>query len=148
MKPIQKTTHPKHADVKSSEQWYVLDADGKVLGQVATKLATMIRGKHKPNWHPSVNSGDHVIVINAEKVVLTGNKEMTKEYIHHTQFPGGIKRVQAGKMRIKKPEHMIETAVKGMIPRNRIRQFALAKLHVYKGAEHPHAGQNPKTLTF
>jgi large subunit ribosomal protein L13 len=141
-----KTTHPKLAEVKQDEHWYILDAEGKVLGQIATKLATMLRGKHKPNWHPSINSGDHVVVINAEKVVLTGNKEMKKEYIHHTQFPGGIKRMKAGKMRAEKPERMIELAVTGMIPRNRIRQHALAKLHVYAGTEHPHGGQNPKTL--
>ncbi len=143
-----KTTHPKLADVKQDEQWYILDAEGKVLGQIATKLATVLRGKHKPNWHPSVNSGDHVVVINAEKVVLTGNKESKKEYIHHTKFPGGIKRMKAGKMRAEKPEQMIELAVTGMIPRNRIRQHAIAKLHVYAGTEHPHSGQNPKTLTL
>ena len=134
--------------MNATEKWYIIDAEGKVLGQVATRLATVLRGKHKANWHPSLNCGDHVIVINAEKVVLTGNKDLKKEYIHHTKFPGGIKSVKAGKMRAEHPERMIEIAVAGMIPRNRIKQYALEKLHVYVGTEHPHNGQNPQPLTL
>lgn len=144
----QRTTHPKSKEMNASEKWFILDAEGKVLGQVATKLATVLRGKHKPDWHPSINCGDHVVVINAEKVVLTGSKDVKKDYIHHTKFPGGVKMKAAGKMREEHPERMIEHAVTGMIPRNRIRQFALEKLHVYAGTEHPHNGQNPKPLTI
>lgn len=144
----QTTTHPKSKEMNASEKWFILDAEGKVLGQVATRLADVLRGKHKPDWHPSLNCGDHVVVINAEKVVLTGSKELKKDYIHHTGFRGGIKMKKAGKMRIEKPERMIELAVTGMIPRNRIRQFAIEKLHVYAGTEHPHNGQNPKPLSL
>lgn len=143
-----KTTHPKLADIKKDEKWYLLDAQGKVLGQVATRLATVIRGKHKPTFHPSVNSGDHVVVINADKVVLTGNKEMKKEYIHHTGYPGGVKYKKPTQMRKQYPKRMIEIAVTGMIPRNRLRRHALAKLHVYGGTEHPHGPQNPQILTL
>lgn len=134
--------------MNASEKWYILDAEGKVLGQVATRLADVLRGKHKPDWHPSLNCGDHVVVINAEKVVLTGSKDLKKDYIHHTGFRGGIKMKKAGKMRAEKPERMIELAVTGMIPRNRIRQYAIEKLHVYAGTEHPHNGQNPKPLSL
>lgn len=143
-----KTTHPKLADIKKDEKWYLLDAGGKVLGQVAVRLAIVIRGKHKPMFHPSVNSGDHVVVINADKVVLTGNKEMKKEYIHHTGYPGGVKYKKPAQMRAKHPQRMIEIAVTGMIPRNRLRRHALAKLHVYAGSEHPHGPQNPQILTL
>lgn len=144
----QRTTHPKSKEMNASEKWFIIDAEDKVLGQIATKLATVLRGKHKADWHPSLNCGDHVVVINAEKVVLTGSKEMKKDYIHHTKFPGGIKMKTAGKMRAEHPERIIELAVTGMIPRNRIRKFAIEKLHVYAGTEHPHNGQNPKPLTI
>ena len=134
--------------MNATEQWFILDAEGLVLGQIATKVADMVRGKHKPSWHPSLNCGDHVIVINADKVVLTGNKELKKEYISHTGYRGGLKVKAAGKMRAEKPTRMIELAVTGMIPRNRIRQYAVEKLHVYAGTEHPDNGQNPKPLTL
>lgn len=148
MKRAPKTTHPHLKDLKLDEKWYVLDAEGKVLGQVATKLATVIRGRHKPSWHPSVNGGDHVIVVNADKVVLTGLKEDKKLYIHHTLYMGGIKTSTARKMREDHPERMIEKAVAGMLPKNRLRQHALAKLHVYAGAEHPHSAQTPQPLSL
>lgn len=134
--------------MKAAEQWYVLDAQGKVLGQVATRLATVIRGKHKPSWHPSLNCGDHVVVINADKVVLTRSKETKKEYIHHTGFPGALRVKTPEKMRAEHPERMIESAVAGMVPHNRIRKHAMAKLHVYPGNEHPHSGQNLQPLSL
>ena len=148
MKLIQKTTHPHLADTKKEEKWYLIDAEGKVLGQIATRLATVLRGKHKPNWHPSVNSGDHVVVINAEKVVLTGAKELKKEYIHHTGFPGAVRRKTPEKMRAAHPERMIEMAVSGMVPHNRLRKFVLAKLHVYAGATHPHGSQTLSPISL
>ncbi len=148
MKAAQKTTHPKLPEVKSSEKWFILDAEGKVLGQVAVKLADVIRGKHKPSYHPSMNCGDHVVVINADKVVLTGDKETKKEYIHHTGFPGAVRYKSADKMRAEHPERMIEMAVKGMVPHNRLKKFAMAKLHVYPGTEHPHLPQDPKPLSL
>ena len=148
MKLIQKTTHPHLADTKKEEKWYLIDAEGKVLGQIATRLATVLRGKHKPNWHPSVNSGDHVVVINAEKVVLTGAKELRKEYIHHTGYPGAVRRKTPEKMRAEHPERMIEMAVSGMVPHNRLRKFVLAKLHVYAGEAHPHGSQTLSPLSL
>jgi len=144
----QTTTHPKSKEMNASEKWFIIDAEGKVLGQIATKVADYVRGKHKPDWHPSLNCGDHVVIINAEKVVLTGAKETKKDYIHHTGYRGAIRYKAAGKMREEHPERMIELAVTGMIPRNRIRQYAVEKMHVYAGSEHPHNGQNPKTLTI
>ena len=148
MKIIQKKTHHKLAETRKEVKWYLIDAEGKVLGQVATRLATVLRGKHKPNWHPSLNTGDHVVVINAEKVVLTGGKESKKEYIHHTGFPGAVRRKTAGKMRSEHPERILEMAVAGMVPRNRLRKFVLAKLHVYAGNEHPHGSQTLHPLTL
>lgn len=143
-----KTTHPKLADLKGNRAWRLVDADGIVLGQLAVKVADMIRGKDKPDWHPSLDCGDNVVVINAEKVVLTGQKESKKEYIRHSGYPGALKRTTAGKMRAEHPERIIEAAVSGMMPKNRLRKHFLSKLYVYAGTEHPHAGQNPKPLTF
>lgn len=148
MKLNLKTTHPKLSDVKKEQEWYLLDAEGKVLGQVGTKLAVVLRGKHKPTWHPSLNSGDHVVVINADKVVLTGAKEMKKQYIHHTGYPGALRQKNPARMRLKQPQKIIEIAVAGMIPRNRLRKFALAKLHVYAGSKHPYGSKNLKPLSL
>lgn len=142
----QKTTHPRIKEANQTEKWYVIDAEGKVLGKLASKLAMMLRGKHKPTWDPSVNCGDHVIVINAEKVVLTGAKEEKKQYIRHTGYPGAVKYQTPRKLRIEKPTRIIEMAVDGMIPRNRLRKHAMAKLHIYTGVEHPHSRQNPQAL--
>lgn len=142
-----KTFHPKLAEVRDQRAWIILDAEGQVLGKVATKAADLLRGKLKPTWHPSIDSGDNVIIINAEKVVLTGNKENRKEYIHHTGYPGGLVRVPVAKMRAEKPERILEAAIFGMIPRNRLKKFILQKLHVYAGTNHPHSGQDPKPLT-
>ena len=145
---MQKTTHPKLADLKKDVKWYVLDAEGKVLGDVAAKAANVLRGKHKAIFHPSVNCGDHVVIINSSKVVLTGNKETKKEYIHYTGFPGGLRTTTAGKLRKEKPTRMVELAIKGMLPANRLRQHALNKLHVYAGNDHPHTEQKPQPLTL
>jgi large subunit ribosomal protein L13 len=142
-----KTYHPKLEEFQGKRDWFLIDAEGQVLGNVAVQIADILRGKTKPCWHPSVDCGDHVVVINAEKVVLTGNKETQKEYIHHTGYIGHLKRTTAKKMREDKPTHIIEQAVAGMIPRNKLKRIVLGKLHVYAGAEHPHASQNPKTLT-
>jgi large subunit ribosomal protein L13 len=146
---MQKTTHPKLADVQKDVKWYVLDAEGKIVGDIATTVAPVLRGKHKPSFHPSLNCGDHVVIINADKVVLTGSKETDKTYVHYTGFPGGLRTTTPAKLRKEnKSEKIIELAVKGMVPNNRLRKFALAKLHVYAGAEHPHGEQNPKPLTL
>lgn len=143
-----KTIHPKKTEAKAARNWVIVDAEGKVLGKVATKVADLLRGKHKPTYHPAVDMGDNVIVINADKVVLTGQKEARKHYIHTTRYPGSLKDFTVSEMRSRHPERIIETAVKGMIPRNRMKKFLVEKLHVYAGAEHPHVGQNPQTITI
>ena len=126
-------------------KWFVLDADGKTLGLVASEAATLLRGKHKPIFTPYVDTGDFVIVVNAEKVVLTGKKLLQKEYITHSGRPGGLKRVAYGVMIRKKPQRVMEKAIKGMLPKNRLGDQMYRKLKVYQGSEHPHQAQKPET---
>lgn len=142
------TTHPKLVDMKAARKWYVIDAQGLVLGKVATLVADTLRGKNKPTWHPAVDCGDNVIIINADKVVLTGNKEAGKVYYSHSGYPGALKEVTAKKMRETHPERILEKAISGMISRNRLKRHILTKLYVYAGSEHPHTGQNPETLSL
>jgi large subunit ribosomal protein L13 len=130
----------------SERQWYVLDADGVVLGRLATRVANLLRGKTKRTFTPHTDCGDFVIVINAAKVKLTGNKETEKVYHHHTGFPGGIRSVRAGDLRSRHPERLIERAVIGMLPKNRLSRGLATKLKVYRGAEHPHQAQKPQLL--
>lgn len=125
-------------------KWYVIDASGKTLGRLATEVARLLRGKHKPTFTPHVDTGDHVIVINAEKVQLTGKKLQQKEYRWHTGYPGGIKSVDYQTLLQKNPEKAIQLAVKGMIPHNRLGRSMLKKLRVYRGSEHPHQAQKPE----
>lgn len=129
-------------------KWYVVDAEGEIVGRLATKIATVLRGKHKPNFTPHVDGGDNVIVINAEKVRFTGNKLDDKIYDHYTGFPGGRKTRTAKEMLEKKPIAVIEKAVKGMIPKNKLGNAVFKKLHVYEGAEHPHEAQKPEPFNF
>lgn len=143
-----KTYHPKLQDVKKNREWFIIDAEGKVLGQLATRIADVLRGKHKVIWNPAVDCGDTIVVINAEKVVLTGTKDFKKVYIHHTGFPGGVKEKRAGKMRLEHPERMIQMAVHGMIPRNQLRRHMMDRLKVYAGAKHPHENETLKTLNL
>lgn len=127
--------------------WCLIDADGLVLGRLAAIVANRLRGKHKPIWTPHMDCGDHVVVINAEKVVLTGRKRQQKVYYRHTGYPGGIKEVTAGKVLDGRfPERVIEMAVSRMISRGPLQRKVLKKLHVYKGPEHPHQGQQPVVL--
>ncbi len=139
-----RTYSPKAGDVDA--KWHVVDADGIVLGRLASQVATLLRGKHKPTFAPNFDNGDYVIVINAEKVVLTGNKWTEKTAYHHSGFPGGLKATSYQEMRGKQPEKIIEKAVKGMMPHNRLSKQQLTKLKVYAGPEHPHAGQNPEVF--
>lgn len=125
-------------------KWYVVDAAGQTLGRLASEVATIIRGKHKPEFTPHVDTGDFVIVINAEQIVLTGNKWQQKKYYRHSQYPGGLKTTTAQVMRETHPERLIEFAVKGMLPKNRLGSKLNSKLNVYAGGEHPHAAQNPE----
>ena len=128
--------------------WFVIDMDDQVLGRVASEIATILRGKHKAIYSPSVDTGDFVVVVNAEKLKLTGSKVADKMYYHHTGFPGGIKSITAGKLLEKRPEDLIKKAVKGMLPKNSLGRQMIKKLKVYSGNDHPHAAQQPKTLSF
>ena len=125
-------------------KWYIVDAAGKRVGRLATEIATILRGKHKPEFTPHVDTGDFVIVINAEKVVFTGNKLEKKFYYRHSGYPGGLKAVKAADMLKRHPERVMEKAVRGMLPHNRLGDDQYRKLKVYAGTEHPHAAQKPE----
>ena len=131
-----------------TRDWYVLDAEGKTLGALAVEAAVLLRGKHKVIFTPHVDCGDNVIIINASKVVLTGKKIDQKMYYHHSDYIGGLKETTLKEMLAKHPERVIEHAVKGMLPKGPLGRQMYTKLHVYAGAEHPHAAQKPETLTF
>lgn len=139
-----KTFTAKPESVK--RDWYVVDASGKTLGRIATEIASRLRGKHKPEYTPHVDTGDYIIVVNAEKVVVTGTKAQAKKYYSHTGFPGGIKEITFEKLIDKKPEMVLETAVKGMLPKGPLGRAMFRKLKVYAGAEHQHSAQQPKVL--
>lgn len=136
----------KPADIVRS--WYVIDADGKPLGRIATEAARLLRGKHKAIFTPHIDTGDFVIIINADKAVLTGNKLANKKYYHHSGYPGGLKEVTYKDMMDKKPELAMEKAVKGMLPHNRLGRAMAKKLKVYRGAQHPHQAQKPEIWEF
>ena len=127
-------------------KWYVVDADGQTLGRMCTKIATVLKGKHKPSYTPHVDCGDNVIVINADKVRLTGSKMEQKVYLTYSGYPGGQKSTTAAELMTKKPYAMVEKAVKGMLPKNRLGRAMFRKLYVYAGEEHPHAAQKPEEL--
>ncbi len=127
-------------------KWYVIDATDKTLGRLATAIATRLRGKHKPIYTPHVDTGDYIIIINAEKVAVTGKKRTDKIYYHHTGYIGGIKGVPFDKLQEKSPERIIELAVKGMLPKGPLGRDMYRKLSVYKGGEHPHQAQKPEIL--
>ena len=128
--------------------WWIVDAEGKTLGRMATKIAHVLRGKHKTNFSQHVDTGDFVIVINAEKVQVSGKKEEEKMYYHHTGYPGGIKSAKYYELQEKHPERIIEAAVKGMLPKNALNRRTLLRLKVYTGQEHPHSSQQPKSLNI
>ncbi|MCX5816114.1 MAG: 50S ribosomal protein L13 [Proteobacteria bacterium] len=139
-----KTYFPKEGEL--IKNWYLVNAEGAVLGRLAAKVAAILRGKTKPTYTPHADTGDFIIVVNAEKVKLTGNKLSQKTYKRHSGYPGGLKVVNAKTMLQKKPEDIILIAVKGMLPKNSLGRQMLSKLKVYKGAEHPHKAQMPKEL--
>jgi len=136
----------KESDIKRA--WFVVDLEGKVLGRAATEIARVLRGKHKAIYTPSVDTGDFVVVVNADKVKLTGTKMADKVYYSHTGFPGGIRSITAEKLVAKKPEDLIKKAVKGMLPKNKLGRQMFRKMKVYAGVEHPHAAQQPKELVI
>ena len=141
-----KTFSAKPETVK--RDWYVVDASGLTLGRLATEVASRLRGKHKPEYTPHVDTGDYIVVINAEKVQVTGNKAKAKTYYRHTGYPGGLRSMTFDKMLDHAPERIIESAVKGMLPKGPLGRAMYSKLKVYAGAEHPHAAQQPLELNI
>jgi large subunit ribosomal protein L13 len=128
--------------------WFVVDADGKTLGRLATEIAHRLRGKHKAEYTPHVDTGDYIVVVNAEKIQVTGNKAKDKIYYHHTGYVGNLKSISFEKLIDKAPERVIQTAVKGMLPRNPLGREMFRKLKVYAGSEHPHTSQQPQPLSI
>lgn len=139
-----KTYSAKVSDVQ--REWLLIDATGKTLGRMASEIAHRLRGKHKPEYTPHVDTGDYIVVVNAEKVAVTGNKAKDKMYHSHTGYPGGLKSISFEKLIDKAPERTIEAAVKGMLPRNPLGRAMFKKLKVYAGTEHPHTAQQPQPL--
>ncbi len=139
-----KTYTPKPADI--DHKWFIIDADGVVLGRLASKVAQILRGKHKPIWAPHIDVGDFVIVVNADKVRVSGRKAEQKVYIHSTGYPGGLRTVTYTEIMAKKPDFILREAVKGMLPHNRLGRKMLKKLKIYTSPEHPHVAQQPETL--
>ena len=133
---------------KIERKWYVVDAEGQTLGRLAAEVAEVLRGKNKPEFTPHIDTGDNVIVINAEKIKVTGKKLDQKVYYHHSDYVGGMKETTLREMMAKKPEQVIELAVKGMLPKGPLGRTMIKKLHVYAGAEHAHQAQKPEVLTF
>ena len=133
---------------KIERKWYVVDAEGQTLGRLAAEVAKVLRGKNKPEFTPHIDTGDNVIVINAEKIKVTGKKLDQKVYYHHSDYVGGMKETTLREMMAKKPEQVIEPAVKGMLPKGPLGRTMIKKLHVYAGAEHAHQAQKPEVLTF
>ncbi|SIO35536.1 50S ribosomal protein L13 [Halodesulfovibrio marinisediminis] len=139
-----KTFSPKPEDI--TREWFVVDAEDQILGRLATQIAHRLRGKHKPEFAPHVDNGDFIVVVNCEKIKVTGKKMEDKMYYRHTGFPGGLKEANLETMLEKKPEDVIRKAVQGMLPKNRLGRALMKKLKVYVGTEHPHAAQNPQAL--
>jgi large subunit ribosomal protein L13 len=133
-------------DKTVSHNWYVVDATGKTLGRFASEIARRLRGKHKPEYTPNVDTGDHIVVINASQIKVTGNKAKDKIYYSHSGYPGGIKEISFEKLLLQHPERVIEKAVKGMLPKNPLGRAMYRKLKVYSGSEHPHTAQQPQLL--
>jgi large subunit ribosomal protein L13 len=136
------TYSPSAKDI--TRDWFVVDAEGETLGRLATRVATVLRGKHKPTYTPHMDMGDHVIVVNADKIAVSGAKSEQKLYHSHSGFPGGVKSVPFAAMLEKQPTRVVEKAIKGMLPKNRLGRAMGLKLKVYSGADHPHAAQQPK----
>ena len=143
---MQKTHSVKEAEI--NRQWWVVDGDGMVLGRLAAQVAHVLRGKHKPTYTPHLDTGDHVVIVNAGKVKLSGNKIDQKIWYRHSGYPGGLRELRYDKLMAERPALVVEKAVKGMLPRNRLGRAMGKKLNVYAGAEHPHAAQKPQPLTL
>jgi large subunit ribosomal protein L13 len=142
----RRTWSPKQHETYADRRWFVVDAEGQTLGRLATIIATTLRGKNKPTYASHLDMGDFVIVVNAEKVVVTGHKETQKFYYRHSNYPGGLKQTSVRQVRQRHPERLIESAVRGMLPRTQLGEHQLRKLKVYVGPDHPHASQQPVPL--
>ena len=142
------TYFPSGKDLAGRRKWYVVDASGQTVGHLASEVASILSGKRNPEWTPFLDLGDHVIVVNARKAVLKGNKVEQKLYRHHTLYPGGMRTVTAKEMIAKKPERVLELAIKGMLPKNKLGKAMAKKLKVYADAEHPHSAQRPETYAL
>jgi large subunit ribosomal protein L13 len=140
------TTFPRKADIR--RDWYLVDASGQTLGRLASRIARVLSGKHKPAFTPFLDTGDFVVVVNAERIRLTGTKSTDKLYRRHTGYPGGLKTESAAHLMGRRPERLIEEAVRGMLPKSRLGRRQLKKLKVYRGGKHPHAAQSPRVLTL
>ena len=140
------TFTPKPADIDREHQWYVVDADGLVLGRLASEVARVLRGKHKPIFAPHADTGDHVIVVNADKVVVTADKASSKRYYRHSGYPGGIRHETYAELMSRKPTEAVRRAVRGMLPKNRLGRHMIRKLKIYAGPTHPHQAQQPRPL--
>jgi large subunit ribosomal protein L13 len=143
---MRTTFMPKEGQIE--RKWYVIDATGRPLGRLASEVARILRGKHKPIYTPSVDTGDHVVIINAEKLVLTGKKAEQKFHYRHSGYPGGLKKVSYGTLLETKPERVVMLAVKGMLPHNPLGRAMFRKIHIYAGAVHPHEAQQPESWEF
>lgn len=141
-----KTYTPKPEDIE--HKWYLIDANGKVLGRLAAKIAELLRGKNKPIWAPHMDCGDFVVVVNADKVRLTGRKMMQKRYVHHSGYPSGLRFTPISRVLQEKPEYILRHAVRGMLPHNRLGRKLLKKLKIYASSEHPHQAQQPEVLNI
>ena len=141
---IQKTYTARPADIK--HDWWIVDAEGQTLGRLASKIASILRGKHKPTYTPNLDTGDFVIIVNAEKIQVTGNKELEKTYYRHSRYPGGIHGITLQDQRRQHPERILEDAIRGMLPKNSLGRHMFMKLKVYAGPTHPHEAQKPQKL--
>ena len=141
-----KTYSPKASEVQSQREWYIVDAEGQTLGRMASQIAAILRGKHKPIFAPHMDTGDFVIVVNADKVKVTGAKQQAKFYYHHSQYPGGLRATPFADMIRKHPTRPVEHAIKKMLPKNALGEQMFRKLKVYAGPDHPHGPQRPKSL--
>ena len=145
--PTTRTTRTLTTDAaRAARRWYVADADGQVLGRLASRVATVLRGKHNPGFSPHLDAGDFVVVVNAEKIRLTGNKLAEKQYVRHSEYPGGVRRATAAEVLAKHPTRLVFEAVVGMLPKNRLGRRLATKLKVYAGPDHPHHAQKPIPL--
>jgi large subunit ribosomal protein L13 len=143
---IMQTFVPSGKNLEQDRKWFIIDASGKTVGRLATEAARVLMGKNKPTYTPFLDMGDHVIIVNAEKVVFTGNKWQDKVYYRHTGYPGGLKGITAQKQRDRHPERILESAIRGMLPKTKLGNKMVKKLKVYAGADHPHRAQQPEPL--